>query len=132
MVNFLHFYLKYGIIMLSVPKGGTMYKEGTIMVSQTHIERVFFRATELLFPELTKNDPRYIKVAAYARKRYFNKKGNRICVLCAIPGATSRCFKAFYAFCRRNALNPGRREVVISDMDLMFTEDYSFQPELVD
>lgn len=104
----------------------------THLASQTGIEKVFFRATELLFPELSRDDSRYIKVATYARKSYFNKNHNRICVLCAIPGATSKCFKNFYAFCKRNGLNPGKKEVIVSDMDLMFTEDYLLPPMIID
>lgn len=118
--------------MLSAPKGGAKKKEGTIMAAQTKIEKVFFRATELLFPDLSKSDPRYVKVAAFARKRYFNKTQNRICVLCAIPQAKSVSFKDFYAFCMRNALNPGRREVIISDMDLLFSDDYRHEPYVID
>ena len=102
------------------------------LTAQTKIERVFFRATELLFPDLDKKDPRFVKVAAYARKSYFNKSHNRICVLCAIPGAESECFKSFYAFCKRNGLNPEKREVIVSDMDLFYTDDYRRASILVD
>lgn len=101
------------------------------LVAQTKIEKVFFQAVELLFPNLDTDDSRYVKIAAYARKHYFNKDHTRICVLCAIPGY-SKCFRDFYAFCKCNNLDPGRKEVIISDMDIFFTEDFLYTPSRIE
>ena len=95
--------------------------------SQKKTEVLFKKATHLLFPELSENDPRFMNVVKYAKKIYYKNPEVKICVLCAILGHTTM-FYNFYWFCQKQGLNSGRREVIISDEKLFYSKDYTNWP----
>lgn len=86
---------------------------------------LFLRAAELMLPGMTFDDYKLLEVADYAKKKYSTSE--KICCLCVING-NSETFRDFYNFCQKLGINTGRREAIISNGQLFFTEDYGIRP----
>lgn len=88
---------------------------------------LFLDAAELLLPDMTIDDYRLFEVASYAKDMYYMNPDVHIAVLCAINGHTDM-FKDFFELCKKLGVDTGRREVIISDGTLFFSNDYSKWP----
>ena len=96
-------------------------------MTKKKMDRTFKVAASLMFPQLEENDSRLIEVASYAKNMYYKNPEVPICVMCSILGK-STIFRDFYLFCQKLGVDPGKREVIISDEKLFFSNDYANWP----
>ena len=93
------------------------------ILSTSKLEPRFIKAARLLLPDLAPDDSRIIDVARYAQVHYYSK-GCDVCVLCATPNAVLATYKNFSNFCKARGIDPGRREVIITRDEILYSSDF--------
>ena len=93
---------------------------------------LFLDAATLLLPDLPEDDERVLMVAQYAKDMYKPYNPSVPIMLLSKEGAETEQIRDFYNFCKKNNIDVGNREVLISNGRVFFTNNYRVDPVIIE